>query len=445
MAQPQLVPMFFSDDPDVATLTSYSQWIVTSTWLQEVGADYGVGTGSVLGVVHKAELAPNAITDTEIVNLLFQGLADGSLPQPAGGSLGDVLYVVYFPLHTVVTAQHDRSCVDFGGYHSSARRSGVELAYAVIPTCPGFHRGLADVEVREMATSHELIEAATDPLPSNHPGFQLRDPTSPWLALGEEVADLCTRGDTTDVWREAGFVAQRSWSNAAAGVGDPCVPVPTDAPYYSVMATGINVPRVAPGGHVAVVLAGWAHGPTLDWPIAVQGAKTGGAVLTLAAHELGAGKSTTLDVSVPATTAPGSTVRFYIFSGYSSDSYQLLPMRAIADAPCASFTSCATCAGHAGCGFCATTGRCETQAASGSVESQCAASAFATWPGSCSGSCAGHSGSCTDCASQPGCGWCASGATSPCLEASRNYAQPATESCAYADWSFTPDYCPAPS
>jgi hypothetical protein len=320
----------------------------------------------------------------------------------------------------------------------------VELAYAVIPTCPSFHRGLAQLEIREMATSHELIEAASDPLPSNHPGFQLRDPASPWLALGAEVGDLCARGDATDVWREAGFVAQRSWSNAAAAVGDPCVPVPTDAAYFSVMTTGISMPRVAPGGHVAIGLAGWAHAPTLQWPIKVLAERTGAATLTLAAGELGPGESTTLDVTVPATTAAGSTVRFFIVSGYSAEVYQLLPMRAIADAPCASFTGCAACTAHAGCGFCATTGRCETQAASGSVESRCAASAFAAWPGSCDGTCAGHSSSCADCASQPGCGWCASAAT-PCLEASHDFAQPADASCAYADWSFTPDYCPAQS
>ena len=445
LAQPQLVPIFFSDDLDVAALTSYSQWIVTSSWLQQAGADYGVGDGSVLGVVQNIEPAPDAIKDTEIVDLLFRGLADGTLPQPAGGGLGDVLYVVNFPAHTVVTAGTagiDKSCTDFGGYHASARRNGVELAYAVIPTCPDFHRGLTELETREMATSHELIEAATDPLPSNHPGFQLRDLTSPWLALGGEVADLCARGDATDVWRDAGFVAQRSWSNAAAQVGDPCVPVPTDAPYYSVMTTGVSVPRVAPGGHVAVVLAGWAHAARPDWPIRVQGARAGEAMLTLAGHELGAGKSTTLDVAVLPATATGTTVRFFIYSGYATDSYQLFPMRAIADAPCASFSDCETCTSHEGCGFCASNGRCETQAASGSVESRCAATAFATWPGSCSGTCAGHSGSCADCASQPGCGWCASGGATACLEASHDQSEPATASCAYADWSVTPAYCP---
>jgi hypothetical protein len=42
MEHPQLVPIFFADDADATTLTQFSQWIVQSTWLTAVGADYGV-------------------------------------------------------------------------------------------------------------------------------------------------------------------------------------------------------------------------------------------------------------------------------------------------------------------------------------------------------------------------------------------------------------------
>ena len=150
---------------------------------------------------------------------MFAGLADGSLPKPAGGDLRDVLYMLQFPQQTVITAGSSMSCVDFGGYHASARRNGLEVAYAVIATCPGFIDHQTTLEIRELVSSHELIEAATDPLPDNHPGFQLADPASPWLALGAEVGDLCTRGDATATWHESGFVAQRSWSNAAAAAG----------------------------------------------------------------------------------------------------------------------------------------------------------------------------------------------------------------------------------
>src|ERR1043166_7101285 len=77
MAHPQLVPIFFADDTDAATLTQFSQWIVGSSWLTAVGKDYGVGNGSVLGVVHRSEPAPDAFTDAQLVDLVYAGLADG--------------------------------------------------------------------------------------------------------------------------------------------------------------------------------------------------------------------------------------------------------------------------------------------------------------------------------------------------------------------------------
>ena len=59
LAHVQLVPIFFTGDADVAALTSFSQWIVGSEWLKAVGADYGVGTGSVLQVVQRPGAAPS--------------------------------------------------------------------------------------------------------------------------------------------------------------------------------------------------------------------------------------------------------------------------------------------------------------------------------------------------------------------------------------------------
>jgi len=433
------VPIFFADDTDDASLTAFSQWIVASDWLDEVGSEYGVGAGSVLAVVHRLEPAPEVITDPQIVDLLYAGIAAGTLPDPAAG---DVLYLVNFPPRTMVTASTAASCVEFGGYHASARRNGVELAYAVLPTCPGFVRGLTDLEVREVVTSHELIEAATDPVPSNHPGFQLHDPTSSWTALGAEVGDLCARADATGTWREAGFVVQRSWSNAAAALGDPCVPVPTAATYVNVVTDGNGLPRIRPGDHRLLGVTGWATGTTPDWRLLAATASTSDATLTLATTTLGPGKHTTLDVAVSPATPTGTSLLVLLFSTFSTQQYQVLPLRVVVGDPCATYTICEACTAQPGCGFCTATGRCETQGAAGPAESPCPEGAFATWPGSCSGFCAAHGGGCGECASQAGCGWCNTGGTPQCLEASHDYAHPAAGSCAYGDWSFTPDYCP---
>ncbi|HEX3760016.1 MAG TPA: hypothetical protein VHW23_14975 [Kofleriaceae bacterium] len=442
MAHPQLVPIFYPGDADIATLTSFSQWIVGSQWLKDVGADYGVSTGSVLQVVQRADAAPAMIDDTDIVTLLYSGLADGSLPKPTGG-LASVVYMIHFPATTLVTAGGSMSCVDFGGYHNSARQNGVELSYAVIATCPGFVDGLSDVEDREVVASHELIETATDPIPDNHPGFQLGDPASSWFGFGTEVADLCERPDTTEVWRESGFVAQRSWSTtAAAAEHDPCIPG-ASADYFNLVAQPSKVLRIAPGGHAQVTLRAWASGAArgTTWQLEADGAMMDAQTLTLSATTIKDGGTVSLDVALPQTAQVGDQPEFVVFSSASATSYSILPMYAVAGVPCSQLTACDACTFEFGCGFCTSSGKCEAVGGeTSSAESSCSGSSFATWPGNCPGYCARFSDSCTDCSSQPGCGWCASGQPQ-CVEASHDTGQPLSGSCPYADWSFTPDYC----
>jgi hypothetical protein len=442
MAHPALVPIFFAGDPDASALTQFSQWIVHSQWLTAVGAEYGVGSGSVLGPVQRSDAAPTAITNAQIADLVFAGLADGSLPKPPGGDLRDALYMLQFPKETVISFGSSMSCVDFGGYHASARRNGVEVAYAVIATCPGFVDRQTDLEIRELVSSHELIEAATDPIPDNHPAFQLTDAASPWLAFGEEVADLCTRGDPTATWHENGFVAQRSWSNAAAAAGkDPCVPG-QQKPYFNAVAKLTALPRISPGAAQMIELSGWVTDSQdrFSWPLEVGSDSPADAAFTFSTASLSAAMNSTLTVRINAGAAPGKVIRFAVFSD-GTDNYQILPMFAVVADPCSRFTGCVACAAQLGCGFCNTTGTCESLGSSGSADSSCPASAFAVTPGACSGFCASRGTTCAACTSLSGCGWCASGGTPQCVEASDGRGGPATGSCPYADWSVTSSYC----
>lgn len=442
LAHPQLVPIVYADDTAADALISYHQWLVSSRWLTAVGAEYGVGAGAVLGSVRDPANAPNQISDQQIVDSLYARIAAGTLPRPTGAGLGDALYVVMFPSHTVVSSPDGLSCRNFNGYHNSARRGGVELAYAVIAACPGNSLGVTDLELRELTISHEVIEAATDPIPQQYPGFQLRDPTTPWRAFGIEVADLCVRGDAGDVWREAGNVAQRSWSNAAAAVGEPCIPAPSAAPYFNVFPNVHSIPRVGLQHYTTIDLVGWSTGEVGTWSLAVSNIDAGTAKLRLGATELKPGATTTIDVGIPAT-ASGGGVKFAIKSTLSADQYQLMPLVFEIGAPCSEFVGCEACSSEIGCGYCASSGRCEAEGASGSAQSSCPASEFATWPGSCPGYCASHA-TCADCTDQAGCGWCASATGPHCVEASHLQGVPAAGSCPAADWSFIPEYCPAP-
>lgn len=441
MAHPQVVPIFYSDDPDASTLMSFSRWVVTSDWLADVGTEYGVGPGSVLGTVQLPMPAPASLTDAQVVDLVFQGIAAGSLPKPADGNLGNVLYVLHLPAQTTETAGNESSCVDFGGYHSAARRNGVELSYAVIVTCPNNSLRLSSAEWREYVMSHELIEAATDPVPGNHPAYRLNDLTSPWISTGGELGDLCEFSGRR-VFRDSGYVVQRSWSNIAAESGDPCVPIPASTVYFNLRVDGRFPPRIPIGGHQTLQIAGWTTGMVPDWMLQAIPAKPGQVTLTLGTTQLNAGKTTTLDIAFPATTRSGTVASFYVYSVLPDNTYETLPMSAIAGDPCASFSGCEACAAQPGCGFCATTGRCENQGASGSADSSCPDASFAISLGDCPGYCASHAGNCVDCASQPGCGWCDAGAASQCVAFDHKTTSPANNACSYQSWDLIPDYCP---
>jgi hypothetical protein len=438
LAHPQLVFIYYANDLDARDgFVDYSRGLVASSWLEAVGAEYGIGAGSVLAVVEKPTSSPAQIDDREIVDLLFAGLADGSLPAPTA----DTLYMFTFP-NNHVTYGSSTACVEFRGYHDSARRNGVEVAYAVIPTC----RDSSGVAVSRATTiSHELIEAATDPFPGSNPGWQLRDLTSPWLAMGDEVADLCVRGGDSGVVPVGEHQAQRSWSNAAAGAErDPCVPHRYGETYFNAVLDTKTILRIRPGYHRTIRLEGFATKDVDSWILSVRPALEGTVTLTLGELTLEPGKSTTLDITLPSSARVGVPVFSYVYSELgAAANYQwhYLPVPVMAGEPCSTFTDCQSCTSRAGCGFCSSSGRCEAIGVSGSAESSCEGSSFATWAGSCPGLCENRSASCTTCTAAPGCGWCAGG-TPACMEASHAYSHPEVGTCAYADWSIRSSYCP---
>jgi hypothetical protein len=86
-------------------------------------------------------------------------------------------------------------------------------------------------------TTHELAEAATDPLFLTSPAYAAVDDAHAfWMELtgGGEVGDLCEQDLVTPP--DVGYAVQRIWSNAAASAGhDPCVPAVAPA-YFNVAA-----------------------------------------------------------------------------------------------------------------------------------------------------------------------------------------------------------------
>jgi uncharacterized membrane protein YgcG len=115
-----------------------------------------------------------------------------------------------------------------------ARPTGPSFVYAVIPRCASFN-GQTGLDSLTAATSHEIVEAVTDPLPRTDPAYSTVDfDHLAWdLALGgSELGDMCVAAESSDrIYRRlvGDFMVQRTWSNQAAEVGqDPCAPAIAD-------------------------------------------------------------------------------------------------------------------------------------------------------------------------------------------------------------------------
>ena len=331
MAHPQIVPITFADDPNRATIESFSKWIVGSTWMTTVGADYGFGSATVLGNVERTENAPDAVSLDGIESFISAGIADKSIPEPAGGDLSSVFYMVYYPVHTTITAvdqstgESSTSCVDFLAWHDYSQHATTPFAFTFIPTCVGGTPGLTDLESVESSASHELAEASSDPSWFKNPAFIIpKASTTPWVLTGGENGDMCSWEPAQ--WREGGFVAQRIWSNSAALTtpsGDPCVPAIANDVYYNVSTTPDTFWMSAPGQVVNYTIQGWSTAPMKPWTLEVDSPDLPASSLHLSSKIMTNGGTAQLTVTIPATAKKGTNAMIEVFSSRSATDYHV--------------------------------------------------------------------------------------------------------------------------
>jgi hypothetical protein len=292
-----------------------AQLVGSSYWTATTG-EYGIGGLHVAPSIVVSDAVPTSISDARIRTLLA-GYLDGTHAEwpPIDGNN---VYVVFFPQTTAIAGPAgDTSCQDFGGYHDEGQESidagssgdggddagpeasgfggapGSSFAYGVIVRCATFN-GLTGIDGVTAETSHELVEAATDPFFRTNKAFALVDfDHLAWnyagsKPAGSEVGDMCvgTEASSTIYQRMVGgFIVQRTWSNQAAEAGqDPCVPavanvyfnaapdlndtlfvdIPNDPTMVipSVFTSGVSVPV---GQSQTINLRLFSTGPTADW------------------------------------------------------------------------------------------------------------------------------------------------------------------------------------
>jgi len=307
LAAPRIVPVFFPGETDEATFIDLiTRYVASPVWTAAV-SEYGVGAATVAPAVHVTDALPASLTSGQLGAWIAAHL-DGS--HPDWGSNDDAViassvYLLYPPSGVTLYAPGedptDPSAVtlcsrtwDLFGWHwqtTPAPGPAPAIAYGVVGRCAA--GGTPLLEGMTATTTHELVEAVTDPLFVTAPAWSSVDASHLiWMELtgGGELGDLCAF-DSADLVTPPGLghVVQRTWSNAAAAAGhDPCVPAVAPAyvnavadapdefydPYAGTRVHGLAIPH---GQSRTVDVHLFSDVPTAPWRVtAVDPLASGG-------------------------------------------------------------------------------------------------------------------------------------------------------------------------
>ena len=269
LATPKVHLVFFPGNALEADLLSLAQKMGASSYWGPATSEYGVGALEYVGMTELAgpdATPPTTITDAAVEAFMNERIANGTFGTPDP----NVIYTIYYPSTTSITMMggplgNSASCTSFLGYHNDTAvvvgdaGPPVNYAYAVLPTCKAMP-GETVLDGVTSATSHEWIEAATDPFPSTNMGqdsaYSSIDPEHlAWEILGGggEDGDLCV-SDPNAFYKPADlpFLVQRGWSNVLAKGGhNPCSPAITGVPYFQsapVLPQNVSFTAQALGG-----------------------------------------------------------------------------------------------------------------------------------------------------------------------------------------------------
>jgi hypothetical protein len=148
-----------------------------------------------------------------------------------------------------------------------------------------------------------------------------------------ELGDMCEA--SLLYVREAGFVAQRCWSNAAAAAGaEPCVPAVNNTPGFGASPAMPATLQLAAGAAADVAFTGWSSGPVPDWKVSPLVWSEPPAVsqkvkLTLDATMLNNGGTVTAHVAVPAATSSGTVASFFVESSHDANDDAVWPIAVV--------------------------------------------------------------------------------------------------------------------
>lgn len=204
------------------TNSSYLDWLDeynTTINAQDgrAGTQQHIGRGTFAGAITITPAnTATTIDDVDIQAEIQHQIDSGKLPKPDE----DTLYMTYFPPGITITAAGMKSCSEFCAYHGfKGAPDTAHFYYGVMPDLGGacvFGCGFANpFNVMTAISSHELMEAITDPFPT--PGSTPAYPQAWNTTDGSEVGDLCAGSNNTLAAAKSGktFTVQSEWDNNA--------------------------------------------------------------------------------------------------------------------------------------------------------------------------------------------------------------------------------------
>ena len=175
------------------------------------GTNQKIGRGTFEGTVQIQPVnTSKALKDADVQKELETQFAAGKLAPATDNNL----YMIYFPKGVSIEIEGSRSCSSFCAYHEGFKSGATSIFYGVMPVCGGFGCG-SGYDSTTAVSSHEAIEAITDPFPT--PGSQPAYPQAWNDAGGEEISDLCASQSARLTGHGVSNSVSGQWKNSIGG------------------------------------------------------------------------------------------------------------------------------------------------------------------------------------------------------------------------------------
>lgn len=210
-----VIPVYWNSSVAYQTNLNSFYSAVTNSAYYDMLSQYGVGRGT-RGTPFVDTKSTGTFTDAQVQAELNSLFSAGKLPAPNSNNY----YPVHFPSGvTIKDSSGTASCTQWCAYHGTYVRNGVNVNYGIIPDQGGSCAGGCGsnsqrVNNLQSVSSHELVEATTDPAVGLATVY---GPPLAWYnSTYGEIGDICNAQQGTVTGGDGvSYVVQTEYSNSA--------------------------------------------------------------------------------------------------------------------------------------------------------------------------------------------------------------------------------------